>query len=160
MPQTPARKCLHLHTRMPRVPLFVTVAPPCFRLKHCLPIPMTNSLCVCSRCFFFQLIDFGVSARFHEGMKMSERVGTVYTMAPEVLQGEYTEQVTIKSCSSRDFECLGFSRTRKDTFRGTRRKQVHSMLIFPSVVECVLLFLSQQQQRERKGESARERCSI
>lgn len=40
-----------------------------------------------------QLIDFGMSARFQEGMPMNERVGTVYTMAPEVLQGEYTKQV-------------------------------------------------------------------
>ena len=40
-----------------------------------------------------QLIDFGMSARFQEGMPMKERVGTVYTMAPEVLQGEYTKQV-------------------------------------------------------------------
>ena len=34
-----------------------------------------------------------MSARFQEGMPMKERVGTVYTMAPEVLQGEYTKQV-------------------------------------------------------------------
>lgn len=42
-----------------------------------------------------QLIDFGMSARFQEGMPMNERVGTVYTMAPEVLQGEYTKQVLL-----------------------------------------------------------------
>lgn len=28
---------------------------------------------------------------------MKERVGTVYTMAPEVLQGEYTKQVHIRN---------------------------------------------------------------
>lgn len=33
-----------------------------------------------------KLIDFGLSERFTQGAKLRERVGTVYTMAPEVLQ--------------------------------------------------------------------------
>lgn len=40
----------------------------------------------------WKLIDFGMSARFEAGVKMKERVGTPYTMAPEVLQEQYTEK--------------------------------------------------------------------
>lgn len=39
-----------------------------------------------------KLIDFGMSRRFVEGLAMSERLGTPYCMAPEVLSGEYTEK--------------------------------------------------------------------
>lgn len=35
-----------------------------------------------------------MSAKFEAGVTMKERVGTVYTMAPEVLEEEYTEKVS------------------------------------------------------------------
>lgn len=53
---------------------------------------------------------------------MKERVGTVYTMAPEVLQGEYTKQVHIRNVlrSSVAFthsENYGFSISRKQRWQ-------------------------------------------
>lgn len=39
-----------------------------------------------------KLIDFGISRRFMSGESMRERVGTVYTMAPEVLSGSAKEK--------------------------------------------------------------------
>ncbi|CAM9994879.1 unnamed protein product, partial [Hapterophycus canaliculatus] len=53
-----------------------------------------------------KLIDFGMSARFQEGMPMNERVGTVYTMAPEVLQGEYTKQADLWSVGCITFHLI------------------------------------------------------
>ena len=44
-----------------------------------------------------KLIDFGMSRKFAKGAFMRERVGTVYTMAPEVLKGEYTEKADLWS---------------------------------------------------------------
>ncbi|CAM9510307.1 unnamed protein product [Ectocarpus sp. 13 AM-2016] len=53
-----------------------------------------------------KLIDFGMSARFQEGMPMNERVGTVYTMAPEVLRGEYTKQADLWSVGCITFHLI------------------------------------------------------
>jgi len=39
-----------------------------------------------------KLIDFGMSRRFVKGEGMHEQIGTVYTVAPEVLVGEYSEK--------------------------------------------------------------------
>ncbi|CAN0379092.1 unnamed protein product, partial [Ectocarpus fasciculatus] len=47
-----------------------------------------------------------MSARFQEGMPMKERVGTVYTMAPEVLQGEYTKQADLWSVGCITFHLI------------------------------------------------------
>ena len=35
------------------------------------------------------LIDFGLSRRFEAGEKMTQRVGSCYYTAPEILKGEY-----------------------------------------------------------------------
>lgn len=47
-----------------------------------------------------KVIDFGLSRKFRAGEKdiMSEGVGTIYTMAPQVLQGIYTSQADLWSC--------------------------------------------------------------
>lgn len=44
-----------------------------------------------------KVIDFGLSKKFIPGHKMSEGVGTIYTMAPQVLQGVYTSQADLWS---------------------------------------------------------------
>lgn len=44
-----------------------------------------------------KVIDFGLSKKFIPGKKMSEGVGTIYTMAPQVLQGVYTSQADLWS---------------------------------------------------------------
>eukprot|EP00957_Ditylum_brightwellii_P053403 4046990-Ditylum_brightwellii.AAC.1 len=45
-----------------------------------------------------KLIDFGLSAKYGpEDPVMSDGVGTIYTMAPEVLKGKYTSQADIWS---------------------------------------------------------------
>jgi len=38
-----------------------------------------------------KLIDFGLSKSYNRGTRMEESVGTLYSMAPEVLRGSYTE---------------------------------------------------------------------
>jgi len=42
-----------------------------------------------------KLVDFGASAFFKEGKHVCHHIGTVYTMAPEVLRGKYTEKADI-----------------------------------------------------------------
>jgi len=44
-----------------------------------------------------KLIDFGLSTKYLPGRYMSEGVGTIYTMAPQVLKGVYTEQADLWS---------------------------------------------------------------
>ncbi len=45
-----------------------------------------------------KLIDFGLSKRYTPKDKyMSEGVGTIYTMAPQVLRGVYTSQADLWS---------------------------------------------------------------
>ncbi|KAG5188519.1 kinase-like domain-containing protein [Tribonema minus] len=53
-----------------------------------------------------KLIDFGMSRKFARGAYMRERVGTVYTMAPEVLRGEYTEQADVWSIGCMAFQLI------------------------------------------------------
>eukprot|EP00586_Coscinodiscus_wailesii_P006518 CAMPEP_0172488964 /NCGR_PEP_ID=MMETSP1066-20121228/18693_1 /TAXON_ID=671091 /ORGANISM="Coscinodiscus wailesii, Strain CCMP2513" /LENGTH=617 /DNA_ID=CAMNT_0013256509 /DNA_START=64 /DNA_END=1917 /DNA_ORIENTATION=+ len=45
-----------------------------------------------------KLIDFGLSNKFQKGQKMKAAVGTIYTMAPELISGDgYTEQTDVWS---------------------------------------------------------------
>jgi calcium-dependent protein kinase len=39
-----------------------------------------------------KLIDFGLSKHFEVGEQLSEKVGTPYTVAPEILRGNYDEK--------------------------------------------------------------------
>ena len=45
-----------------------------------------------------KLIDFGSATEFSQNIKMSEVVGTAYYMAPEVINGSYTEKCDIWAC--------------------------------------------------------------
>ena len=42
-----------------------------------------------------KLIDFGLSKHFEVGEHLSEKVGTPYTVAPEILKGSYNEKSDI-----------------------------------------------------------------
>ncbi len=53
-----------------------------------------------------KIIDFGMSTRFREGALMSDRVGTPYTMAPEVLTGAYSEKADIWSIGAITFHLI------------------------------------------------------
>jgi len=53
-----------------------------------------------------KLIDFGMSREFAAGVSMRERVGTVYTMAPEVLKGRYTEMADLWSIGCITFQLV------------------------------------------------------
>jgi calcium-dependent protein kinase len=44
-----------------------------------------------------KLIDFGLSKSFFGRDELSEGVGTIYTMAPEVILGKYTKQADLWS---------------------------------------------------------------
>jgi len=44
-----------------------------------------------------KVIDFGLSQKFSPGEQMKSRVGSFYTMAPQVLQGEYTSKADMWS---------------------------------------------------------------
>lgn len=45
-----------------------------------------------------KIIDFGTSKKFAKGKKMTEKLGTPYYIAPEVLSGSYDEKCDIWSC--------------------------------------------------------------
>ena len=54
-----------------------------------------------------KLIDFGLSKKFlPENRYMTDGVGTIYTMAPQVLQGVYTSQADLWSCGVITFMLL------------------------------------------------------
>jgi calcium-dependent protein kinase len=45
-----------------------------------------------------KVIDFGTSQKFDPNQKMNQTYGTPYYIAPEILQGEYTERCDVWSC--------------------------------------------------------------
>ena len=69
-----------------------------------------------------KVIDFGLSKKFGYGEKdiMHEGVGTIYTMAPQVLQGVYTSQADLWSAGVIIYMLLSSQRP----FQGRKRKEV------------------------------------
>lgn len=69
-----------------------------------------------------KVIDFGLSKKFGYGEKdiMTEGVGTIYTMAPQVLQGVYTSQADLWSVGVISYMLLSSQRP----FNGKKRKVV------------------------------------
>jgi len=51
----------------------------------------------CSPNSEIKIIDFGLSTKIRPGEIMTDRVGTVYSMAPEVIKRHYTAQVDMWS---------------------------------------------------------------
>jgi len=66
-----------------------------------------------------KLIDFGLSAKF-AGADMTEGVGTIYTMAPEVLKGSYTNQADMWSIGVITFMLL----SSQMPFYGRKRRHI------------------------------------
>lgn len=56
-----------------------------------------------------KLIDFGLSQKFAHHEHLHDPVGTVYTMAPELLAGDYTSQADVWSCGVISFMLLSSS---------------------------------------------------
>ena len=66
-----------------------------------------------------KLIDFGLSKKYLKNQYMSQTVGTVYTMAPEVIQGKYGELCDVWSIGVLTFMLLSssipfFGKSRRD----------------------------------------------
>ena len=68
-----------------------------------------------------KLIDFGLSKKYSPKRKlMNDGVGTIYTMAPEVLRGSYTSQADLWSTGVITFMLLA----NEKPFKGKKRKKV------------------------------------
>ena len=61
-------------------------------------IKVENILYKDSKLKVVKLIDFGCATEFKEGIPLTEQVGTVYYMAPELLSSNYNEKCDIWSC--------------------------------------------------------------
>jgi Ca2+-binding EF-hand superfamily protein len=68
-----------------------------------------------------KVIDFGLSKKYSPNRRlMNEGVGTIYTMAPEVLRGSYTSQADMWSTGVITFMLLA----NEKPFKGKKRKKV------------------------------------
>ena len=87
-----------------------------------------------------KLIDFGLSKRFYNDKQMSERVGTIYTMAPQVIQGVYSNSADIWSVGVVAFMLLSGTKP----FWGKNRDS-----IVKKVMECKYSFAGPSWKRAR-----------
>jgi len=73
-----------------------------------------------------KVIDFGLSTKFlPEDRFMTEGVGTIYTMAPQVLQGVYTSQADLWSCGVISFMLLS---SQKPFYHKLRRRAIDKIM--------------------------------
>merc|ERR1712165_358476 len=73
-----------------------------------------------------KLIDFGLSKKVVDGKKyMTEGVGTIYTMAPQVLRGVYTSQADLWSIGVITYMLLSNTKP----FYGKKRRHVVSKIL-------------------------------
>mmetsp|Transcript_23294 Transcript_23294/g.33389 ORF Transcript_23294/g.33389 Transcript_23294/m.33389 type:complete len:350 (-) Transcript_23294:1404-2453(-) len=74
-----------------------------------------------------KLIDFGLSKKFlpNEHRTMTEGVGTIYTMAPQVLQGIYTSQADLWSVGVIAFMLMG---SQKPFYHKRRRRVIDKIM--------------------------------
>jgi serine/threonine protein kinase len=57
-----------------------------------------------------KIIDFGLATKYRSAQckNMTEKVGTIYTMAPQVLQGVYTSKCDLVRTMQYSFNYLSF----------------------------------------------------
>jgi len=84
-----------------------------------------NIMFVNNRTWDIKLIDFGLSQKFAANELLHDQVGTVYTMAPELLAGDYTSQADVWSLGVISFMLLSSSMP----FYGKTRVQVIKRII-------------------------------
>lgn len=72
-----------------------------------------------------KLIDFGLSTKFQPDENLTDGVGTIYTMAPEVLQGDYTYQADMWSVGVITYILIA---NRKPFYSPKRRTLVQKIL--------------------------------
>ena len=70
-----------------------------------------------------KVLDFGLSKKFIPGMYLSEWVGTVYTMSPQVLSGVYTNKADCWSIGVLAFLLL----CNEKPFKGKRSEMLHKI---------------------------------
>ena len=66
------------------------------------------------------MIDFGLSKKYLPDQKMSEGVGTVYTMSPQVLEGEYTNKADVWAVGVLAYMLL----SSQMPFYGSKRREI------------------------------------
>lgn len=87
---------------------------------------MKNSNLVIHNHFFsivqnkFRIIDFGLSKMYTPSQRLKEGVGTVYTMAPEVLKGDYNNRADVWAVGVLAYMLL----SSQMPFYGRRRKEI------------------------------------
>ncbi|GAB9472080.1 Camk/cdpk protein kinase [Globisporangium polare] len=82
-----------------------------------------------------KLCDFGLSTRFKRGEKMQKSLGTIDYVAPEVLDGDYTEKCDLWSVGVICFELLtGVSPFHAPTIDETMGKIFDGILIFDDAI--------------------------
>jgi len=67
-----------------------------------------------------KVIDFGLSKKYLPDQKMSEGVGTVYTMSPQVLEGEYTNKADVWAVGVLAYMLL----SSQMPFYGSKRREI------------------------------------
>lgn len=77
-----------------------------------------------------KVIDFGLSRKYAMKEHLHDTVGTVYTMAPEVLKGDYTSKVDMWSIGVIAFMLLSsslpfYGKNRYVQFRRMQRNELH-----------------------------------
>jgi serine/threonine protein kinase len=85
-----------------------------------------------------KLIDFGLSKTYGEGQEMHDGVGTIYTMAPEVLKGNYTAQADLWSVGVIAYMLL----SSQMPFYGKKRRH-----IVEQILQCKYDFKGRRWQR-------------
>lgn len=114
-----------------------------------------------------KLIDFGLSKVYGDNPTLTEGVGTIYTMAPEVLKGNYTEKADIWSIGVIAYMLLSsqmpfYGRKRRHiveqildcqfNFRGRRWKRISAQA--KSFVEDLLIFDPDERCTAQEAQSA------
>lgn len=81
-----------------------------------------------------KLMDFGLSCRFEKGKNMTEKVGTAYCIAPEVLEGSYNELCDIWSIGvTTYYMCVGYTPFKGTTEKATLQQVRRGKLSFPQL---------------------------